>query len=271
GMHLLRGRAFNDGDTPTSPAVAIIDATFARNYWPGADPFANALGRQIKMGGRNLIVVGVIARVLEYGLDQPTEMDRLPELFVPLEQTGFNNTKVDYIVRLRQGDPMQLRAAATHAVQALDADQPLDDIASMDQRVALSLAQRRLTLWLMGIFSLLALALAGIGIYGVLSYGVAQRAHEIGVRMALGAGRGRVLGLVLGQGLRLALIGAVCGLAAALVLGRFARSFLYGVTAFDPLTLAAVPALLIAIAALACYIPARRATRVDPVIALRGE
>ncbi|HUX66079.1 MAG TPA: ABC transporter permease [Terriglobales bacterium] len=275
GMQLLSGRAFDDGDQAATTPVAIIDATFARRYWPQTanhpDPYANALGQQIHSGKRNLTVVGVVARVMDYGLDQATEMDKLPEMFVPLAQTGFNQTDSYVVVRTGGGDPLQMRAAATAAIQALDPDQPLYDVLSMDQRVALSLAQRRLTLWLMGAFALLALALAAIGIYGVLSYAVAQRRQEIGVRMALGADRGRVLGLVLGQGLKLAAAGAAAGLVAALLLGRLASSFLFGVTITDPLTLAGVPALLLGIAALACYLPARRATRVDPVIALRGE
>ena len=271
GMRLLRGRAFNDGDQPTTAPVAIIDDSFAKRFWPGADPLANALGQQIHSGTRNLTVVGVVARVMDYGLDQSTEMDRLPEMFVPLTQTGYNQTDSYFVVRVAGDDPLQMRSAATAAIQSLDSDQPLYDMLSMDQRVALSLAQRRLTLWLMGAFAVLALALAAIGIYGVLSYAVAQRGHEIGVRMALGANRGRVMGMMLGHGLKLAGLGAAAGLVAALLLGRFAASFLYGVNVADPLTLIAVPLLLLAIAALACALPARRATRVDPVIALRGE
>ncbi|MGH9519112.1 MAG: FtsX-like permease family protein, partial [Terriglobales bacterium] len=144
-------------------------------------------------------------------------------------------------------------------------------VQTMDQRIALWLAQRRLTLLLMAAFAGLALILAAIGIYGVLSYSVSQRQHEIGLRMALGAGASQVLGMILGQGLRLALAGAMGGLIAVLLLGRVARSFLYGVGASDPLTLIVVALVLLLVAALACYLPARRATRVDPVIALRGE
>jgi len=271
GMRLLRGRQFNDGDTPTSTPVAIIDPVFAKRYWPGADPLANALGQQIHMGKLNMTVVGVVARVLEYGLEGTTEMDRLPELFVPLNQVGFDQTGAYFVVRTGLASPLDLRAGVTAAVQAGDADQPLYDMLTMDQRVALSLAQRRLTLWLMVGFAGLALVLAAIGIYGVLSYAVAQRVHEIGIRMALGAGHGRVLGQVMGHGLRLAGAGALAGLAIALAAGRFGASFLYGVGAADPVVLMAVPATLLAVAAVACYLPARRATRVDPMIALRGE
>jgi putative ABC transport system permease protein len=269
GMRLLRGRAFSDTDTKTSTLVAIIDDTFARRYWPGNDPLANALGKQVQLNGHDCTVVGIVARVMDYGLDQSTEMDRLPESFVPLTQ--YAQSSVDFAVLTRQADPMQLRGEVTTAIQSLDADQPLDDMMTMNQRIALSLAQRRLTLWLMGAFAVLALILAAIGIYGVLSYAVAQRTHEIGIRMALGAGRGNVLALVLGHGMRLAAAGALAGLAAALPLGRFAASYLFGVSWHDPLTLAAVPLLLLAVAALACYVPARRASRTDPWIALRHE
>jgi len=271
GMHLLRGRLFNENDTLKAPRVAIIDASFARAYWPGADPIGNALGQQIRSNGSNWTIVGVVARVLNYGLDQTTEMDKLPETFVPLAQLDYNMNDSYVALRTTLSDPMQLRTAVTSVVQSLDAQQPLYDMLSMDARIGLSLAQRRLTLWLMIGFAGLALILAAIGIYGVLSYAVAQRTHELGLRMALGAGRPRVLRLVLRQGLTLALAGAVAGLAVAMVLGRWASSFLFGVSRRDPLTLVAVPLLLLAIAALACYLPARRATRVDPMIALRGE
>ena len=265
-MHLLRGRSFDDRDTPTSPPVAVIDDFFAKRYWPNSSP----LGQQINMGGQKLTIVGEVARILPYGLDQGTPMDKLPELWVPLSQTG-NSGDVYFTVRTGLADQLALRGGVTSAIQAQDADEPLYDMLTMDQRVALSLAQQRLTLWLMIGFAGLALVLAAIGIYGVLSYLVAQRTHEIGVRMALGAGQPRVLRLVLGQGLRLAVIGAAGGLAAALVLAGYAASFLFGVSPRDPATLTAVPLLLLAVAALACYVPARRATRVPPAVALRGE
>ncbi|MGH9415292.1 MAG: ABC transporter permease [Terriglobales bacterium] len=268
GMHLMAGRTFNDGDTTSSPEVALVDTDFAKTYWPG--PYTNALGKQIHSNGKDHTVVGVFARVLDYGLDASTEMDRLPELFVPLSQAG-DTSDTDFIVRTRGGDPLALTIAATRALQSLDANMPVYHPRSMDQVIAASLLQRRLTLWLMGAFALLALLLAAVGIYGVLGYTVAQRTHELGVRMALGASGGRVLALVLGEGLRLALIGAAVGIAAALALGQALASALYGVSSRDPLTLVAAPVVLLAVAALACYLPARRATRVDPVVALRGE
>ncbi|MGH9474698.1 MAG: ABC transporter permease [Terriglobales bacterium] len=270
GMHLLRGRTFNENDTTKTPPVAIVDTMFAERYWPGPHAFDSALGQQFRMNDKTWTIVGVVQRVLNYGLDASTEMDRLPETFIPSAQSG-DATDGYLVVRTRLADPMQMRTAATSAIQSIDPDQPLYDMMTMSARIALSLAQRRLTLWLMGGFALLALVLACIGIYGVLSYAVAQRTREIGLRMALGADAARVLALMLGQGMRMALTGVVLGLAAALALGQFGASFLYGVGSHDPTTLIAVPLLLMAVAALACYIPARRATRVDPMIALRGE
>ncbi|MGH9413823.1 MAG: ABC transporter permease [Terriglobales bacterium] len=269
-MHLLRGRSFTENDTAKSTPVAIIDTMFARRYWPGPRPLDGALGQQFSMNGKTWTIAGIVQRVLDYGLDQSTEMDKLPEVFVPSAQSG-DATDGYMVVRTRMADAMQLRTAATHAIQTIDPDEPLYDMMTMNQRIALSLAQRRLTLWLMSGFALLALILAAIGIYGVLSYAVAQRSHEIGLRMALGANRPRVLALVLRQGMRMAIAGALGGLVVALIAARFAASFLYGVSGHDPLTLIAVPVLLLLVAALACYVPARRATKVDPMIALRGE
>lgn len=276
GIRLLRGRAFDDRDTMTSPPVAMIDTTFAKRYWPAppgsSDPLSNALGKQISMDKTKppLTVVGIFARVMNYGLEAATEMDRLPEMYVPLSQSS-DATDSYIVVRTAMSDPLQLRPEAAAIVQSLDPNVPIDDALTMDQRVALSLAQRRLTLWLMIGFAALAMILAAIGIYGVLSYAVAQRRHEIGVRMALGASQQRVRALVLREGLRLTGWGAMAGLVAALLAGRYAASFLYGVSWADPVTLLGAPALLLATAALACYVPARRATRIDPMIALRGE
>ncbi len=267
GMRLLRGRAFTPDDTAQSPPVVMIDDSFARKYWPGPDPLDAALGKQVRMDGKDRTVVGVFARVKDYGLDS---RDTLPELFVPQPQGGDPNDAY-LTLRVGQADPLALAAEAKAVIQAIDPDEPLYDVQSMNQRIAASLAQQRLTLWLMAAFAALALLLAAIGIYGVLSYAIAQRTQELGVRMALGAGRGQVLRLVLGQGLRLAGTGALLGLAAALALGRFAHAFLFGVNAADPLTLTLVPLVLLAVAALACYLPARRATRVDPLVALRGD
>ena len=270
GIHLLRGRDFDERDTMTSPRVIIVDATFARRNWPGPDPLDAALGKQVHISGKDQTIIGVVGRIQEYDLDGSAEMDSMPEVFQPKAQGG-DLYDAFYVLRAGGGNPMALRAAAEHVIQSLDPEQPSYDVQTMDQRIALWLGQRRLTLLLMAAFAGLALILAAIGIYGVLSYSVSQRQHEIGLRMALGAGGSQVLGMILGQGLRLALAGAMGGLIAVLLLGRLARSFLYGVGASDPLTLLVVPLVLLAVAALACYLPARRATRVDPVIALRGE
>lgn len=270
GIHLLRGRAFDDRDILTSTPVMIVDETLARKNWPGPDPISAALGKQLHTSGKDRTIVGVIARVQEYDLDGSAEMDSLGEMFSPIAQSGDTDDSF-LILRTGMPNPMDLRSAATAVIQGLDSDQPVFDMQTMDQRVAFWLAQRRVTLELMVGFAFLALLLAAIGIYGVLSYSVAQRQHEIGLRMALGAGGAKVLGMMLGQGLRLALAGAVGGLIVVLLLGRVARSFVFGISAADPLTLILVPLVLLAVAALACYLPAHRATRVDPVIALRGE
>jgi len=265
GMRLLRGRAFTERDNASAPAVVIVDDALARGYFPGPDPLAAALGQRLDLAGAERTIVGVVAHVQYFGLNGVSRV----ESFIPQEQSPSNVAALYFVLRTRSADPLGLRAAALAQIQAVDPDQPATDLQTMDQRLALSLAQRRLTLWLMGAFALLALALAAIGIYGVLSYAVSQRTHEIGVRMALGADRGRVLRQVLAQGLRWSALGAAAGLAAALALGGFAATFLYGIPATDPLTLLSVPLLLLAIAALACYLPARRATRVDPLLALR--
>jgi putative ABC transport system permease protein len=270
GIHLLRGRVFNDHDTASSTPVIMIDEVFAERYWPGSDAVDAALGQQVHTGGKDRIVVGVFARVLDYGLDAATEMDKLPEMYVPITQSG-NAGDTTFVLRTSMGDPLALRSAIAAAIQSLDPDQPLFRLQTMNQKIDASLASRQLTQWLMGAFALLALTLAGIGIYGLLSYAVAQRQHEIGIRMALGANARTVQRMMMRQGMTLAAVGAILGLAAALVLGRLANSFLYGVSWADPITLIAVPTVLLGIAALACYLPARRATRVDPVIALHGE
>jgi putative ABC transport system permease protein len=270
GIHLLRGRVFNEQDTATSTPVIMIDRMFAEHYWPGPDPVDAALGKQVHTGDKDRVVVGVFARVLDYGLDAATEMDKLPEMYVPITQGG-DAQDTSFVLRTSMGDPLALRSAIAAAIQSLDPDQPLFRLQTMNEKIDASLASRQLAQWLMGAFALLALMLASIGIYGVLSYAVAQRRHEIGIRMALGASAGTVLGMVMRHGMRLAVAGAILGLAGALALGRLATSFLYGVSWADPLTLIAVPVVLLGIAALACYLPARRATRVDPVIALHGE
>lgn len=265
GIPLLSGRFFNTSDTATSIPVIIVDSSFARKYFPGPDPAAAALGRLVENNGKEWQIVGVVSHIRYHGLEETPRV----EMYRPMSQAGQSLFGVAYVLRTRTADPMQLQEAAAAVIRSQDPDLPLDDVATMQQRVSGSLAQRRLGLWLMGAFALLALTLAAVGIYGVLAYAVEQRRQEIGVRMALGASRGRVVRMILGQGLRLAAAGAVCGLVVAILAGKWASAYLYNTSAADPLTLAGVALLLLAIAAVACFVPAWRAARVSPVEALR--
>jgi predicted permease len=263
---LLRGRPFVEADNESGLPVALVNTALARRYWPNVDP----VGKRILLGHRSsatnkwLTIVGLVGDTKLYGLANPSRF----EIYLPFRQHPANDMTL--LVR-SAADPASLTAAIRQTVAAIDKDQPLFAIVTMQRLVDDSAATRRLTLILLGLFSTLALILAAIGIYGVVSYSVALRTHEIGIRMALGAQRRDVLRLVLGQGARLAFWGAAIGLVAALGFTRLLASLLYAVSANDPLTFAAVAALLVSIALAACYIPARRALRVDPMAALRYE
>jgi putative ABC transport system permease protein len=243
----------------------IIDEEFARRHWPNED----AVGKRIKMGAdetpRFLTVVGVVGRVKMEGLSQ--DSNRVQGYF-PFWQLPFNGMTV--IVKAT-GDPNQLIASAREQVKQLDPDQPIYNIKTMDEIRSESVAGERLNLTLFSIFAGIALVLAVVGIYGVMSYTVTQRTHEIGIRMAIGAQQRDVFKMVLGQGMMLALIGIAIGLVGAFALTRLMASMLFGVTATDPATFAAIAVLLTAVALMACYLPGRRATKVDPVISLRYE
>lgn len=280
---LLRGRYFTDQDNRSHLAgqdlskvdegerlVAgvnsiIIDEEFARRHWPNED----AVGKRIKMGTdetpRFLTVVGVVGRVKMEGLSQ--DSNRVQGYF-PFWQLPFNGMTV---VIKASGDPDQLIAGARAQVQQVDPDQPIYNIKTMDEIRAESVASERLNLTLFTILAGLALMLAIVGIYGVMSYTVTQRTHEIGIRMAIGAQQRDVFKMVIGQGMMLALIGIAIGLVGAFALTRFMASMLFGVTATDPVTFAVIAILLTAVALIACYLPGRRATKVDPVISLRYE
>ncbi len=258
---LKRGRMFNESDSKSSPRVAIIDEIFAKKYFPNAEP----LGKRFTFGDSTWItVVGVVGHAAHEGLDAEPRI----QYYFPNTQGAIRNMAV--AVRTT-GAPLTMLAAVRTAVHEVDATLPLSNVNTMDKLVDASIGQRKLSMVLLGVFSAIAVLLASIGIYGVMSYSVTQRTRELGVRMALGAARHRVLGLVVGQGMMLAGIGVGIGLLAAFGLTRFLSSQLFDIGATDPLTFGLVSALLIGIALLATLIPALRATRVDPVVALRDE
>jgi putative ABC transport system permease protein len=265
GIPVLRGRTFSDSDHETAPLVALINSTMARRFWADGDPVGKRfLTGHPGQGERWVTIVGVVADTKMYGLDNPARL----EVYYPYRQRP--NSVMSLVVRSVVA-PSTLTATIRAAVATIDKDQPIFDVHTMQQLVDDSISTRRLTLVLLGMFSALALILAAIGIYGVMSYAVALRTQEIGIRMALGAQQKDVLRLVLGQGARIAFFGVAIGLAAAAGLARLLSNLLFSVSSGDPVTFAAVAILLVAVALLACYIPARRALRVDPIIALRYE
>jgi len=260
---LLKGRTFSDADAGTAPSVVVVNEAFARMAFEARDPLA----QQISFGPPPAPwseVVGVVADTRDHALAE----EPIPEIYVPyLQQPSFS---MAFILRTT-ADPQPLVKTVRGAIESIDKNQPLSDATTMDEVIAGLVAPRRFQMMLLGLFALLALVLAAVGVYGVVSYSCSLRVHEFGVRMALGAERRDLLGLVIRQGARLALIGVFAGLGGALALTRYLSSMLYGIKPTDPLTLLAVSLLLAAVALLASYIPARRATNVDPIVALRYE
>jgi predicted permease len=260
GMPLVAGRPFAATDDAGAPAVAVVGRALARRW--GADP----VGRRISIdeGESWLTVIGVVGDVRQHGLDREAG----EAIYLPFRQgPGYAGR---LLVR-GDGDPRRLTARVREAVRAIDPEQPVSDVRTLEQVRAASLAPPRLTASLLAAFALLALAIAATGVAGLMAYAVGQRSHEIGIRLALGAARGRVVAMIVGQGLALAAAGAALGLAAALGATRLLEDLLFRVEPTDPLTLGAVTAALIAVAAAACLLPARRATAIDPVRALRCE
>ena len=268
GIALLSGRDFNDADVEGTLPVAVVDESFARRFYPNEDP----IGKRIKRGGPQSTrpwktIVGVVRSVRNQRLD----VTSLPQAYFPVLQEADEMYNLSFAVRSGGGDPLALAQSVRAAVLTVDRNQPVFDIKPLRQIVADSVALRRLALLLLSVFAVVALLLAAAGIYGVMAYAVTQRTHEIGVRMALGAQARDVLRLVVRQGLKLALCGVALGLVAALALTRLIKMLLFGVSATDPLTFGLIALLLTAVALLACLIPALRATKVDPLVALRSE
>jgi len=269
GVSLRQGRYFDEHDREQAMPVAIVNETMARQYWPGTE----VLGKRFKIGDPDsarpwLTVVGVVSDVRQMGLDAPVKA----EMYLPHPQTNYQEwfTPSHLVIRTA-GDPQGLVAAVRGVVRAVDPDQPVSNIRTMEEILGEESSTRRVGAVLLVAFAALALLLASLGIYGVLAYFVVQRRPEIGVRMALGARPRDVLGLVLKKGMSLALLGVGIGLCGALALTRLMASLLYGIGATDPLTLTLAALLLTGVALVACYLPARRATKVDPMIALRSE
>jgi len=265
GLPLLRGRDFTEADNPQSPGAVLISDSLARRFWHDGD----AVGKRILLGHPApdhpwQTIVGVVGDTKQYGLAAVTKW----EVYETYLQHPANNFR--FVVRSAT-KPEDLTAGIKSEVHGLDSDVPLSDVTTMRQIVSASVGLQRITMLLLGLFAALAMVLSAVGIYGVISYSVGQRTHEIGIRMALGAERGDVLKMMVGQGMGLILTGVVAGLIGALGLTRFLSSLLFGVRPTDPITFGGVSLLLAAVALAASYIPARRATKVDPMVALRYE
>lgn len=266
GVPLLRGRYFLPTDRADAQPVCIINQTLARRYWPDEDP----VGKRIKTGGLErpknpwLEVVGVVGDMKFTSLETPADST----LYQPYQQAAWSAM---YLVVRATQDPLNLVASVRAAVWSLDKDLPVARVRTMDQLISESVAQPRFRTWLIGLFGCAALLLAAVGVYGVVSYSVTERTREIGVRLALGASAGDVLRLIIGQGLRLAGLGVAVGIVGAFWLTRLLANLLFAVKPHDPLTFTGAAALLSVVVLAACYLPARRATRVDPQVALRYE
>ena len=267
---LRQGRYFESSDNAQSLPVAIVNETMARQYWPGE----NALGRRFKVGDPDepgkqwKQIVGIVADVRQMGIDEPVKA----EMYIPYQQIADWPGYMPRDLAIRtNGDTSNLAGAVRQIIREVDPDQPVSNVATMAEVLGTEAGQRRMGMIMLVGFASLALLLASLGIYGVLAYFVTQHTNEIGVRQALGATPRNILFLVLRKGMGLTLVGVVIGLVASFALTRLMSSLLFGVTAADPLTFATVPLVLVMVALLACYIPARRATKVDPLVALRYE
>jgi predicted permease len=275
GTSLVRGRVFSQHDDETAPAVVIVNRALAQAYWPGQDPIGKRIavnyvgpGRDRSAAPRFREVVGVVANVKQRGLDVAAE----PALYMPFLQDATHHVFAGMHLFVRSaGDPLSLAGSLRARVHAVKPDQPINEISTMDSITLQTLATRRSSLVLMGAFATLALVLSALGLYGAIAYSVSQRTREFGVRIALGGRRQDVLFLVMKEGLWQALAGIIAGAILALAAARAMAGLLFGVTSTDPLTFAGVAILLLATAVVACFVPAHRAAKVDPMVALRCE
>jgi putative ABC transport system permease protein len=261
-MRLVRGRLLNEFDNEESPRVAVINESMARTYWPHED----AVGKRLKLARRATewtTVVGIVADARTESLGSASA----PQIYASLYQEQGKHLAIFLRGHV---DPGTILHAVRDEVQSLNSALPVFGTETLDETVANSLAVRRFSMQMIAMFAVTALLLAALGIYGVISYMVSERVHEIGLRMALGAGRSDVMRLVMRQGVRLAIAGAGVGLVGAVIVARAMAGVLVGVRAGDPLTLAAAMALLTLVALAGCWLPARRAIHVDPAVALRG-
>ena len=260
------GRAFTAQDGAEAPPVVIINETMARRFFPNENP----IGHRFVWSPTPLTIVGVVGDTRHFGLDQEVR----PEIYWPYLQA--RNFVMRLVVRAAPDSSSlahlsSLATAIRNQVRAVDLNVPVNQVVTMDERLSDSVAPRRFQMHLLSIFAAVALIIATVGVYGVLLYAVGQRTHEIGIRMALGAQANDVLRLVVGQGMRMTLIGALLGLVAALALTRVMKNLLFNVSATDSATFVSITLLLVIVALLASYIPARRATKLDPLVSLRNE
>jgi putative ABC transport system permease protein len=275
GVPIVSGRAFTDHDADETRGVVIVSERFAQRFWPGED----ALGKHIQLefppteafwlpfsANLPLTVVGVTRSIKEDGLDDAAMP--MPQIYLPYQQ---NPSQIMHLLVRTMGPPTQWTAAVRAAVASVDRDQPVSEIRTMEEVVAESFTRHSVIGYLLGVFAVCALVLAAMGIYGVLAYSVTRRTQEIGIRMALGARRTTVIGMVVGQAMRLVLLGIGMGLGAAFGLSRSLSRLMFGARMYDASTWVGVTLLLLLVALLASYIPARRATQVDPLNALRCE
>jgi putative ABC transport system permease protein len=265
GIPLMRGRYFTEQDSADAKLVVIIDETMARIYWPDEDPIGKRLAWTSANGNPSWAeIVGLVGAVKHIALDGVVR----GQLYIPHNQRP---SSAMYLAIRTSVNPTSVVGAVKSAIQRVDKDQPVYNIKTMEEYLASSVANRQFTMLLFGIFGALALVLAAVGLYGVMSYSVTQRTHEIGIRMALGANRSDVMRLVVGQGMLLALAGVGIGLGAAFALTRLMSSLLFGVSATDMMTFAVISVILTGVALAASFVPARRAMKVDPMVALRYE